>query len=140
MGLDDTRGGQAGTRGTVEQPQLGDPVCALVDGVDDVLEVIAQTVAAGLAAGDRVMGFTESVPPVGVPARLEGRDILSGRESRTELVQMLSARKAYLPAGAWFTDASTAALPARLALRTPAGVTGLPTVRLSRVTGTELTA
>ncbi|TDB70957.1 hypothetical protein E1182_26180 [Micromonospora sp. KC721] len=84
---------------TVERLQLGDHVCVLVDGVDDGLEVIAQTVAAGLAAGDRVIVFTELVPPAQVLAGLEARDILPGREGRAGQVQVVSAREAYLPAG-----------------------------------------
>jgi ABC-type transporter Mla MlaB component len=46
-----------------------------------------------------VMVFTESVPPTGVLADLERRDILSGRESRTGQLQVLPAREAYLLAG-----------------------------------------
>jgi hypothetical protein len=83
----------------VEGLQLGDHVCALVDGVDDGFEVIAQTVAVGLAAGDRVMVFTESVPPVKVLAGLEARSIPAARENRAGRLQVLSAGQAYLPAG-----------------------------------------
>jgi hypothetical protein len=88
----------------VEGLQLGDHVCALVDGVDDGFEVIAQTVAVGLAAGDRVMVFTESVPPVKVLARLEARGIPAGRESRAGQLEVLSAGDAYLPSGRFEPD------------------------------------
>ena len=56
----------------MDELQLGDHVCVLVDGVEDVVEGITRTIAAGLAAGDRVMAFTASVPPAQAPARLEG--------------------------------------------------------------------
>jgi hypothetical protein len=88
----------------VEGLQLGDHVCVLVDGVDDGFEVIAQTVAVGVAAGDRVMVFTESVPPAQVLARLEARGILPGRDGRAGQVEVLSAREAYLPAGRFEPD------------------------------------
>ncbi|WP_036375362.1 MEDS domain-containing protein [Micromonospora sp. ATCC 39149] len=88
----------------MEGLQLGDHVCALVDGAADGFEVIAQAVAVGLAAGDRVMVFTESVPPAQVLARLETRGILPGREGRPGQLEVLSAREAYLPAGRFEPD------------------------------------
>jgi MEDS: MEthanogen/methylotroph, DcmR Sensory domain len=106
----------------VEGLQLGDHVCALVEGLDEGFEVIAQAVAVGLAAGDRVMVFTESVSPVKVLARLEGRGIPAGREGQLEV---LSAAEAYLPSGRFDPDRLLESLVGHVERATLDGYAGL---------------
>jgi hypothetical protein len=85
----------------VERLQLGDHVCAFIDGRDDGLELIARTVAAGLADGDKVMVFTESLLPAAVFAGLRARGVPVERVGQAGQVRLLAARNAYLPDG-WF--------------------------------------
>ena len=85
--------------GMVGQLQLGDHVCAFVDGADDCLDLMAQTVSAGLDAGDKVMVFTASLLPVAVLAGLEARGVAVPPAERGGQVQVLPAREAYLPTG-----------------------------------------
>ena len=87
------------TTSAVGKLQLGDHVCAFVDGLDDGLDLMARTVAAGLDAGDRVMVFTAALPPVAVLAGLEARGVAIPPAGRGGQVQVLSAQEAYLPAG-----------------------------------------
>jgi anti-anti-sigma regulatory factor len=82
-----------------EQLQLGDHICAFVTDANDGLDVIAQTVAAGLDAGDRVMVFAESLLPGAVLAGLERRGIAASVAQQAGQVQVLPAREAYLPNG-----------------------------------------
>jgi MEDS: MEthanogen/methylotroph, DcmR Sensory domain len=109
----------------VEGLQLGDHVCALVDGVDDGFEVIAETVAVGLAAGDRVRVFTESVPRAQVLARLGARGIPAGRESRVGQLEVLSAGEAYRPSGRFERDRLLESLVGHVERATLDGYAGL---------------
>ncbi|OJF15878.1 hypothetical protein BG844_02110 [Couchioplanes caeruleus subsp. caeruleus] len=83
----------------MEQLQLGDHVCAFVDGTNDGLDLIARAVAAGLDAGDKVMVFTESLLPVAVLAGLEARGVAVAPAQRAGQVQVLPSPEVYLPAG-----------------------------------------
>lgn len=85
--------------GMAEQLTLGDHICALVDGTGDGLDVMAQTVAAGLDAGDKVMIFTESLPPVAVRAAIEHHGVTASAAEQAGQVQVLPARTAYLADG-----------------------------------------
>lgn len=85
--------------GAVGGLELGDHVCALVDGIDDGLDLMAATVAAGLDAGDRVMVFTAALLPVAVLAGLEARGVAVAPAGREGQVRVLSAQEAYLPMG-----------------------------------------
>jgi anti-anti-sigma regulatory factor len=83
----------------VDQLQLGDHVCAFVEGTDDRLDAMAAMVTAGLDAGDRVLVFTESLPPVEVLTGLHARGVPVQPAERAGQVRVLSAREAYLRAG-----------------------------------------
>ena len=85
--------------GAVGELQLGDHICAFVDGVADGLDVVAQTVAAALDAGDRVIVFTAALPPVAVLAGLAARGVAIPPAEPGGQVQVLSAPEAYLPTG-----------------------------------------
>jgi anti-anti-sigma regulatory factor len=87
--------------GMVEQLQVGDHVCAFVDGIDERLDLMARSVNAGLDSGDKVMIFTEALLPSAVYAGLEARRVAAQPALRAGRVQVLPAREAYLPAG-WF--------------------------------------
>ncbi len=86
------------TRGLAGQLELGDHICAFVDGADEGLDVMTQTVSAGLDAGDKIMLFVESLLPIAVRAGLE-RSVAASVAARPGQVQVLSGRDAYLPAG-----------------------------------------
>jgi KaiC/GvpD/RAD55 family RecA-like ATPase len=60
---------------------------------------MTQAVAAGLAAGDRVMVFTASLQPLAVLAGVQERGVRVGPAYRAGRVQVLPAQQAYLPAG-----------------------------------------
>jgi hypothetical protein len=79
--------------------QPGDHVCAFVDGADDGLDVMAQAVTAGVAAGDRVLVYSESMPPAAVLDLLEARGVALGPTQRAGQVQVLTAEDAGPPAG-----------------------------------------
>jgi len=113
----------AGAR-LLERLQHGDHVCAFVDGVDDGLDLTAQVVRAGLAAGDKIMVFTESLLPVAVFAGLESRGVPVG-DARAGQVQVLSARDAYLPAGRFEPAAMLGALVEHIAGAAAEGYPGL---------------
>ncbi len=70
-----------------------------VDDIDDRLDLMAQTVAAGLDAGDRVMVFTASLLPLAVLAGLEARGLAVAPAEQSGQMAVLSAREAYLPTG-----------------------------------------
>ncbi len=87
------------------QLELGDHICSFVDGVGDVLDVMAQTLAAGLDAGDKVMMFTGSLlPPTAVQTGIDELPIVTSAARRSGQVEVLSAREAYLPAGRFEPD------------------------------------
>jgi anti-anti-sigma regulatory factor len=111
--------------GPLERLQLGDHVCAFVDGVDDGLDLTAQVVRAGLAAGDKVMVFTESLLPVAVFAGLESRGVAVGAARRSGQVAVLSAQEAYLRAGRFEPAGMLDALAEHLARASAEGYPGL---------------
>jgi anti-anti-sigma regulatory factor len=86
-------------KGMVERLQLGDHVCAFADGVDECLDVMAQTVADGLDAGDKIMVFTESLQPIAALAGVAARGVAVQPAQRDGRLHVLPAGKAYLPAG-----------------------------------------
>jgi hypothetical protein len=111
--------------GMVEQVQLGDHVCAFVDGTDDRLDVMAQSVVAGLAAGDRVMVFTEALLATAVLAGLEARGVPVDPARRTGQVQILPARDAYLAAGRFEPHRALDSLVGHIDRAAAAGYPGL---------------
>ena len=111
--------------GIDERLQLGDHVCALIEGIDDGLDVMAQTVTAGLAGGDMVMVFTESLPPVAVLAGLEERGVAMTPAQRSGQVRVLPAREAYLPTGRFEPFRVLDSMAGHIEQATTAGFSGL---------------
>jgi hypothetical protein len=109
------------TVGAVELPQLGDHICAFVDGPDDGLDVIAGSVTAGLEAGDKVVVLTGALPPVAVLAGLEAR----GVPGQSGQVEILPAAEAFLPDGRFEPRSMLASLAAHVERATAAGHRGL---------------
>ena len=83
---------------TATQLQFGDHVCVVVDDAEESLDVTAQVVAAGLAAGDKVMVFTEVAPSTVVGGLLE-RGVPVASQERTGQLRVVPARDSYLPTG-----------------------------------------
>jgi anti-anti-sigma regulatory factor len=87
------------TAETVDQLELGDHVCALVDDHEDGLTAIGTMVTAGLRAGEKVLVYTESLRPTAVTDGLTARGVPVAAAERRGQVQVLPARDAYLSAG-----------------------------------------
>jgi hypothetical protein len=102
--------------------QRGDHVCAFVDDVHDGLDLMAQTVVAGLDAGEKVMVFTAALLPVAVRAGLHARGVTVPQDRQ---VQVLPAREAYLPSGRFEPPRMLDSLAGRIDQATADGFAGL---------------
>ncbi|MEV6596584.1 MEDS domain-containing protein [Actinoplanes sp. NPDC051346] len=79
--------------------QLGDHICAFVNGTDDGLDLMARAVTAGLDAGEKVLVFTEPLPPAAALAGLEARGVAVAPAQRAGQVRALPSHEAYQPDG-----------------------------------------
>jgi anti-anti-sigma factor len=118
-------GEHVAARGMLGELQLGDHVCAFVDGMEDGLDVMAQTVTAALDAGEKAMVFTASLLPAAVLAGLEARGVAVTQARTSGQVQLLPAKEAYLPTGRLEPARMLDSLTGHIEQATAAGFAGL---------------
>jgi hypothetical protein len=85
--------------GLAQRFQLGDHVCGFVDDPVDRLDAIAQMVAMGLQAEERVVILIDSLPPAALITDADTRGIPVRHAMSTGQVQVQPARHTYLPDG-----------------------------------------
>lgn len=83
----------------VDQLQLGDHVCWIVDDDDQCLAAMARFVAVGLRERQRVLYFTESLLPAALLAGLQAHGVAVAQAVAAGQLQVYTAGDVYLAGG-----------------------------------------
>jgi anti-anti-sigma regulatory factor len=83
----------------VDRVQLGDHVCALAAGADELVDAAAAMIGAGLRSGEQVVVFTGSLVPAELSAGLRARGLDVDAAARSGSVRLIPTQQAFLPDG-----------------------------------------
>jgi anti-anti-sigma factor len=110
---------------SVEALGPGDHACLTFSDAEERLDIVAAFVGDGLAGGDRVMCFTDAVPPHGLRAELAARGVLDGIEQRDGQLTLHGIEETWLTGDAFVAGRMIDMLAEQLDQASREGYTGL---------------